>query len=217
MTDTTLLHPGDSFPELTVALPGGRSLQLPGALAGRFGVVLFYRGSWCPYCNAQLSAFQRSLDGLAALGVSVVALSVDGEAATQNLIARHGLQFPVGHSADAGAVAAMTGAFVNPDPRYLQSTGFVLDPAAWYARSSSSGPVIRSRGPRRRASRCAMRSSVSCSRASAASRRGPAPASTRSHSADSGSSRAGISSTTRFTGIMVQSTAPRACGPALRC
>ena len=82
MTDTTLLHPGDSFPELAVALSGGRSLQLPGALAGHFGVILFYRGSWCPYCNAQLSAFQRSHDGLAALGVSVVALSVDDEATT---------------------------------------------------------------------------------------------------------------------------------------
>jgi peroxiredoxin len=127
MTDTTL-HPGDSFPELTVALPGGRSLQLPGALADHFGVALFYRGSWCPYCNAQLSAFQRFHDGLAALGVSVVALSADDEATTQNLIAKYGLQFPVGHSAGADGVAAITGAFVNPDPRYLQSTGFVLDP-----------------------------------------------------------------------------------------
>jgi len=34
------------------------------------------------------------------------------------------LIFPVGHSADAHAVAAVTGAFVNPDPTYLQSTGF---------------------------------------------------------------------------------------------
>lgn len=31
--------------------------------------------------------------------------------------------------ADAPAVAALTGAFVNPDPVYLQSTGFVLGPA----------------------------------------------------------------------------------------
>ena len=144
MTDTTLLHSGDPFPELTVALPGGRTLQLPGALAGGFGVVLFYRGSWCPYCNAQLSAFQRSLDGLAGLGVSVVAMSVDGEAATQNLIARHGLQFPVGHSADADAVAAVTGAFVSPDPRYLQSTGFVLDPGGRVVVSVySSGAIGR--------------------------------------------------------------------------
>jgi hypothetical protein len=33
------------------------------------------------------------------------------------------------HSGDADAIAKETGAFVNPDPRYLQSTGFVLDPA----------------------------------------------------------------------------------------
>jgi hypothetical protein len=34
----------------------------------------------------------------------------------------------MGHGADAQAVAAATGAFVNPDPEYLQSTGFVLGP-----------------------------------------------------------------------------------------
>ena len=128
MTQMTVLQPGEPFPPLTVALPGGRTLRLPDALAGRFGVVLYYRGSWCPYCNAQLSAFQRSLDSLADLDISVVALSVDDEATTVDLIARHGLRFPVGHSADAAAIAHATGAFVNPGPPYLQSTGFVLDP-----------------------------------------------------------------------------------------
>ena len=39
----TLLHPGDKFPALTVALPGGDSLQLPDVLNGHYGVVLFYR------------------------------------------------------------------------------------------------------------------------------------------------------------------------------
>ena len=128
MTQMTVLQPGDLFPSLTVALPGGRALRLPDALAGRFGVVLYYRGSWCPYCNAQLSAFQRSLDSLADADISVVALSVDDEATTGDLIARHGLRFPVGHSADAAAITRATGAFVNPGPPYLQSTGFVLDP-----------------------------------------------------------------------------------------
>ncbi len=122
-----LLSPGDEFPALTVALPGGGTLRLPDALAGHYGVVLLYRGSWCPYCNAQLRAFQRAHDSLADVGAEVVALSVDDEATTEALIARHGLQFPVGHSADARAVAAATAAFVNDDPLYLQSTGFVLD------------------------------------------------------------------------------------------
>jgi peroxiredoxin len=99
-----LLHPGDKFPACAVALPGGASLQLPDALTGNFGVILYYRGLWCPYCNAQLRAFQRAGDDLAALGVRVVALSIDGETSTADLIARHGLEFPVGHSADARAL-----------------------------------------------------------------------------------------------------------------
>ena len=144
MTDKTLLRPGDPFPALTVSLPGGRALRLPGDLAGHFGVVLFYRGSWCPYCNAQLSAFQRALDGLAEIDVTVVALSVDDEATTQQLIAKHGLRFPVGYGADASAIADATGAFVNDDPLFLQSTGFVLDPGGRVVVSVySSGAIGR--------------------------------------------------------------------------
>ena len=123
-----LLHPGDHFPTLAVPLSGGDTLSLPDALAGGFGVVLFYRGSWCPYCNAQLRAFQRASDSLVEVGAKVVALSVDDEATTAKLIAKHRLTFPVGHSADAKAISAATGAFVDPERGFLQSTGFVLDP-----------------------------------------------------------------------------------------
>jgi peroxiredoxin len=124
-----LLHPGDRFPSLTVPQAGGGSLQLPDVLDGRFGVVLFYRGAWCPYCNAQLRAFQRAKDDLGEAGAQVVAMSVDDEAATAELIAKHGLEFSVGYGADARALAAATGAFVNDDPLFLQSTGFVINPA----------------------------------------------------------------------------------------
>jgi peroxiredoxin len=125
----TLLKPGDTFPALTVTPPGAPALELPEALAGHFAVVLFYRGAWCPYCNAQLRAFQRAHDNLAGLDARVVALSVDDDATTRALIAKHGLEFPVGYGADALSVARVTGAFVNDAPTYLQSTGFVLDAA----------------------------------------------------------------------------------------
>jgi peroxiredoxin len=139
-----LLSPGSTFPALSVNLPGGTALALPDALAGDFGAVLFFRGSWCPYCNAQLRAFQRAADSLAEAGVRVAALSVDDEPTTAELIAKHGLTFPVGHSADARAIADLTGAFVNPDPVYLQSTGFVLDPAGKVVVSVySSGAIGR--------------------------------------------------------------------------
>ena len=125
----TPLTPGDRFPALTLRLPDGASFSVPIDFEGQYGVVLFYRGSWCPYCNAQLRAFQRAAASLAQAGARVVALSVDDEPATAMLIAKLGLSFPVGHSADAAAVSAATGAFADPAGGYLQSTGFVLDPA----------------------------------------------------------------------------------------
>jgi len=110
-------------------------------LAGHFGVVLFYRGSWCPYCNAQLCAFQRAKESLASVDAQVIALSVDDQATT---LAKLGLDFPVGYSADARAVSDLTGAFVNDDPTYLQSTGFILDPAGRVVVSVySSGAIGR--------------------------------------------------------------------------
>ena len=124
-----LLHPGDAFPSLSIALPGGETLELPSAFAGDYAVVLLYRGSWCPYCNAQLRAFQRAHDKLTRLGVRVVAVSVDDEPTTQALIERHGLTFPVGHGADAAALHDAVGAFLGGEPPYLESTGFVLDRA----------------------------------------------------------------------------------------
>jgi peroxiredoxin len=59
----------------------------------------------------------------------VVALSVDDEATTAKLIADKGLTFPVAYGADPDVVAAAFGSFVNPEPRFLQSTGFLVNPS----------------------------------------------------------------------------------------
>ncbi len=111
-----LLAPGDIFPTLTIPQVGGGELSLPGDLAGSWGVVLVNRGSWCPYCNTQLAAFQRASERLAEVGASVASFSVDPEDKASELVEKHGLTFPVGYSADADAVGAALGAFVNPEP-----------------------------------------------------------------------------------------------------
>jgi peroxiredoxin len=139
-----LLNPGDEFPTLVLTLVGGETLEVPAALAGDYAVVLFNRGSWCPYCVAQLRAFQRALPQFEEAGIKIVSLSVDDEPAAKAMIDKHGLTFPIGYGADADAVAAATGAFVNPEPHYLQSTGFLLDPAGRVALGVySSGAIGR--------------------------------------------------------------------------
>ena len=123
-----LLNNGDAFPKLTIPAVGGGTIALPDALAGSWGVVLIYRGAWCPFCNAQLASYAAEKQALDGLGIKVVALSVDDEATSAATAAKTHVQFPVGHSADVDAVAAATGAFVNANPRFLQPAGFVLVP-----------------------------------------------------------------------------------------
>ena len=122
------LHNGDRFPDLAINEVGGGRISLPGDLAGSYGVVLVYRGSWCPYCNAQLAGFARARVKVAELGIKVVALSVDDEPTSAALIDKLHLEFPVGYGANADCIAQTLGAYTNADPKYLQGTGFVLDP-----------------------------------------------------------------------------------------
>lgn len=78
-----LLHPGATFAEQSLTVPGRATVKVPEMFGCQFSVMLFYRGSWCSYYNAQLRAFQHaSAAALAEAGVQVAALSVDDEATT---------------------------------------------------------------------------------------------------------------------------------------
>ena len=123
-----LLHNGASFPEIRVSAVGGGFLSLPEDCLGSYAAIVIYRGAWCPFCGVQLAEFAAEGDALAALGVKVVAFSVDDEAASAAFMAKHNLRFPVGYGADAEAVAEATGAFLNEDPHCLQATGFIIAP-----------------------------------------------------------------------------------------
>ena len=123
----TRLKNGDRFPDLSISAVGGGHVVLPRDVDGFYSVILFYRGAWCPYCNAQLAAFARARASLQSIGVEIVALSVDEESVSAGLVDRLRLNFPVGFGARADAISAATGAYVAAGGAYLQSTGFVLD------------------------------------------------------------------------------------------
>jgi peroxiredoxin len=138
----THLQNGQTFPTLDVPMVGGGTISIPQSLRGSYGVVLIYRGAWCPYCRAQLAGFQRASEKLAEAGIKVVALSVDDEATTIGTIEKFKLSFPVGHSANAEKVASITGAYTNDSPRYLQTTDFLLAPDGKILNAVySSGPL----------------------------------------------------------------------------
>src|SRR5436305_5686809 len=79
-----LLKPGDHFPPITITPVDGEPIDLSDALAGHYAVILFNRGSWCPYCNAQLRAFQRDAEQLDGLDIKVLPLSADDQATARS-------------------------------------------------------------------------------------------------------------------------------------
>jgi peroxiredoxin len=40
------LNPGDQFPNYTIQVTEGRTLNIPQDLRGEYAVIIFYRGIW---------------------------------------------------------------------------------------------------------------------------------------------------------------------------
>lgn len=132
MTTSRLLDSGDTFPDLELTLTTGKRLRLAADLAAPFNVVLVNRGSWCPFCNMQLKAFQAGLAKLAAEGIGVVSLSSDTQEKAAAMVAQNAIEFAVGYGVSVDVAARTLGVYYEPKPAHtaphLHSAGFVLGP-----------------------------------------------------------------------------------------
>jgi peroxiredoxin len=79
--------PGDRMPDGNLLDVTGQPTTLAAALGSRPGVIVFYRGGWCPYCSIALRTYQAQLvPALAEQGIPLVAISPqtpDGSLSTQ--------------------------------------------------------------------------------------------------------------------------------------
>ncbi|TXH32319.1 MAG: AhpC/TSA family protein [Rhodospirillaceae bacterium] len=57
-------------------------------------VLVFYRGHWCPYCNADLRAIESAADDIRSLGASVFAVSQQTPCESRETVRLNGLTFP---------------------------------------------------------------------------------------------------------------------------
>jgi peroxiredoxin len=130
--DTTrhLLDNGDALPDLRLPSVSGSTVSLHDAVAGAWSVILFYRGNWCPFCNAQLAAFGRRLAQFEQLGVHIIAISADDVDEARQTVEKNHIAFPVLYGADPHAAAATFGTHVATDEHgtYINSSGFIVDP-----------------------------------------------------------------------------------------
>jgi peroxiredoxin len=67
-------------------------------------VLIFYRGKWCPHCNATILAMSRAIEKFQAKGATLVAISPMLPDGTKYLATKRFLEFPV--CSDVGNVVA---------------------------------------------------------------------------------------------------------------
>jgi peroxiredoxin len=86
---------GDRFPALVLEDQMGRAIDLGQLAATQPLIVTFYRGGWCPYCNLELRAYQKSLAEIEALGAKLIAVSPETPDNTISTAEKNDLAFPV--------------------------------------------------------------------------------------------------------------------------
>jgi peroxiredoxin len=69
------LKEGEAAPDFTLPDAASNAVTLSELLKQGPAVVTFYRGTWCPYCNLTLRAYQQALPQIQTLGASLVAIS----------------------------------------------------------------------------------------------------------------------------------------------
>lgn len=63
------------FPDFSLPNANSESRSLGDFLARGPVVLSFYRGAWCPYCNLEINALQKSQPEIAAAGAQLVVIS----------------------------------------------------------------------------------------------------------------------------------------------
>lgn len=71
------LNVGQTIPDVTLTNSFGHETDLHDIVSERPTLLIFYRGGWCPYCNAHLSKLSELEGQLYDMGVQVVGISPD--------------------------------------------------------------------------------------------------------------------------------------------
>ena len=76
-TEIAPLLIGEKIPNFNLKSVENKSVNLTELISKKRTVLVFYRGGWCPYCNAHLAALGEAEKQLLDLGYQIIAISPD--------------------------------------------------------------------------------------------------------------------------------------------
>jgi peroxiredoxin len=135
------LQVGDKAPGFSLSNAVGNTIKLSALLKKRKVILVFYRGSWCPYCNLQLSHYQSSLTEIHDLDAELVAISPQIPDESLNIKEKNKLDFEV--LSDNGNIVAKkyTTVFKNDDAPVNTMSELGFDFNSHYSDDSRELPI----------------------------------------------------------------------------
>lgn len=86
---------GDLAPDFSLVDPQTAQVVSRASLAGTNCLILFLRGTWCPFCQKQLVQLAAQYEQLQSAKIQVIAVSCQSSSALQSYLANNPLPFPL--------------------------------------------------------------------------------------------------------------------------
>lgn len=132
---------GDKATDFSLSNALDETVTLSKLLQQHKVILVFYRGTWCPYCNLQLAHYQSVLEQIDSLGAKLVAVSPQTPDESLSIKEKNALSFEV--LSDNGNIVARnyTTIFKNDDAPVNTMTELGFDFDAHYSDDSRELPV----------------------------------------------------------------------------
>lgn len=129
-TDPRNVNPievGNTLPETTLTDASGKQLSLKEALGGQKAVIIFYRGSWCPYCTRHLAAIGQHEQAILDRGYKIIAISPDKAAVIRDYSKDAELNYTLYSDSDMAAATAFGLSFRLDAPTLEKLDSYDID------------------------------------------------------------------------------------------
>ncbi len=102
------------MPGIQITSTVNKKISLKEIVSKQSTILLFYRGGWCPFCNAHLAEVGEITKEIMAMGYQIIAVSPDSPEQLQASLAEQDLDYALFSDADGKLTQAMGLAFKSP-------------------------------------------------------------------------------------------------------
>jgi peroxiredoxin len=132
---------GSHVPAVSMHTLDGMAAPLQDVVRDKPTIVVFYRGSWCPFCNLQLSQLNGIQDQLKALGYQIIAVTPDQPIDIKKTLDKNKLTYTIYSDSDFAAINAFGVGYRVPAEIVEKSRGYGIELPPLPDRSGAGLPV----------------------------------------------------------------------------